>query len=76
MKKPDSMASATAALQAGLSAQALRRKILLGEIKGSLRDGKYFADRDSLQQWIARNRERQPARGPTDAHFVGSAGKD
>ena len=55
------VSSSAAAMQAQLSAEQLRRRILRGEIKGQLIGGRYVVDAASLAAWIAENRQPAPA---------------
>lgn len=50
-----------AALQAKLSSEQLRRRILRGEIEAELVAGRWLVSARSLEEWIARNRQPEPA---------------
>jgi hypothetical protein len=61
MNRAEAISATPAALRAGLSAESMRRKILRGEIKGWIREGKFYADLAALDAWIAEQRQAIPS---------------
>lgn len=57
----DMIPASAAALEARLSSEQLRRRILRGEIRGELVAGRWIVDASSLATWIDRHSHPAPA---------------